>query len=102
MSSVYVLAEQETPAQATIVDPDRDTSGKTVRLYIGDRPFDASAERGSAAGTTQGTDLQIAYEVPDPGGPYEAELVIDDGSDLTAWTRFRVRVVDWQSIPQPQ
>ena len=101
MSSLYTVAEQESPAQLTVVDPDRDTSGRTVRLYIGDRPFSPSDERGSAAGTAQGDDLQIAYDVPEPG-TYEAELVIDDGSTLQAWTRFRIRVVDWLSIPEPQ
>ena len=100
MADPYLLAEQESPAQLTITDPDRDTSGKTVRLYIGQRPFNPSDERGSAAGTAQGTDLQIAYDVPEPGS-YEAEIVIDDGSGFTAWTRFAVRVVDWLSIPEP-
>ena len=49
MSDTYIIAEQESAAQLTITDPDRDTTGKTVRLYIGTRPFGTSDERGSAA-----------------------------------------------------
>ena len=99
-SSTFQVSEEGT-ATLTIKDTDRDTTGDTVRFYVGTPPFDASDEVGSAAGVSAGSDLNISYSVPGPG-TYQAEVVIDrSGGDREAWVQFQLYVTSWASIPTP-
>jgi hypothetical protein len=94
-----VRVEEADAATLTIKDPDRDTSDRTVRVFIGQEPLDASDERGDAAGGPKGEDITIQYSVPDPGDDYYGEIIIEDGSGgKEPWARFYMEVRDWQSI----
>lgn len=98
--STFQVSEADT-ATLTIKNTDRDTSGDTVRFYVGSPPFSPSDEVGSASGVSALSDLDISYSVPDPG-TYRAELVIDrSGGDREAWVQFRLCVTSWASIPTP-
>lgn len=94
-----VRVEEADTATLTIKDPDRDTSGRTVRVFIGEEPLDATDERGSAPGAAEGEQIDIDYSVPDPGDDYYGEIIIEDGSgNKEPWARFHMEVRDWQSI----